>query len=204
MERADIEGTADALYRAAGFDTTEPIAPMRLARSLLGDGAVLTVRNVSLPGDAVLVRVGADWRIYLRAGASLERRRFAVAHELAEWHLARTGYRENDREEIADALGAALLAPRQLFLRFQRHTGARWPALAHALATSETCVALRHGEVTGEPLAVVAPRTLRVRGDDFVWPDAEQLRRLVAGRLPEGLRRDRLRDDPRRVVVRAA
>lgn len=100
---------------------------------------------------------------------------------------------------MADALAAALLAPRQQFLRALGEDGYRLPILARRFETTESCVALRAGEVTGEPMALVAPRSVRVRGAEWTWPTERELRR---GSLP-GVRKVSLRTERPRFVLRA-
>ena len=197
-----IEGTVEHLYAEAGFDTRLGATPLRLARGLLGAGRVSTVHAGALTGDATLAWVHGEARIYLRSRLPLARRNFAVVHELAEWQLQREDYRGEDREEIADALAAALLAPRQQFLACLRENGIRFPLLARRFATTESLVALRLGEATGEPLALIAHR-VRVRGEDWGWPPEGELRVLASGRPPEGMRKARLKDDRARVVLQA-
>ncbi len=146
--------------------------------------------------------------ICVRARLGKEALRWAILHELAEWHLQRVGYRGEDVELVAEALTAALVVPRDAYRKALRvHgdptvDGARWKQLAFDFSTSQTCVALRHGEVTDEPLAVVAPTTVRVRGREWTWPDELGLRQLARAERP-GLRRAKLTDDPRRVVLAA-
>lgn len=204
MDHGDIEGTAEAMYRAAGLDPREGASPLALARRLLGPGAVFSYHAASLAGDGQLSRHGDRWRIAIRSGLSPARRRWAIAHELAEWCLTLARYQEPDVEQMADALAAALLAPRQAFLRVLREDGQRLPLLAARFESTESFAALRIGETTDQPLALVAPRRpVRVRGAEFVWPSEAEIRAMAAGRLAPGLARTKLRDDPRRVVIRA-
>jgi len=144
-------------------------------------------------------------RIYYRSSLAPQRADFVVAHELAHWALGtRLTEDENDIESACDALAAALIAPRRAFLDAVRAYGTRLPRLARAFQTTESLTALRLGETTGEPLALVAPRSVRVRGAMYSWPGESQLRALAAARRSgPGLRNTRLRDDPRRTVLRA-
>lgn len=197
-----MEGLAAELLERAGEDGRRRVPAVRLARALLGPGRVFRVHAMALPDDAALVRVHDEERIYYRTKLTPRRRDFAVFHEIVEWHLARMGYEGEDIEDVSDMGAACLLAPRQLFLRLVRDRGERFPALARELDATESLCALRLGETTGEPVALVAPR-LRVRGGDFTWPAEDELRRLASRRWP-GVRKARLRDDPRRVVLRPA
>lgn len=203
MDCGDLELLVERLYACASCSPTEAIPPGRLVRALLGEGRVIVVHAGALRGDGALVRVMGEDRIYIRSRLSPERKRWAVAHELAEWALAREGYREPDVEEAANYLAGAIIAPRRRFLHALRERGERFSDLAHDLIVTESCAALRLGETTGMPMALVA-RTVRVRGGEFAWPDEGLLRSIAAGPIPRGLRRARLTDDRRRVVIRAA
>lgn len=194
MEQADLEGMADALYAAAGLEPDVPVAPLALAARLLGSTAVCRVTGLRTP--AALARVGDDWRIYLRRGLTDRAVAWLVAHELAEWALRREGYLGEDIEDLADRLGACVRAPRRAVVWALRHHGHTPAAIAAAFRTSESSAALRIGEVTGAPLALLAPRkAVRVRGESWCWPDAAQILRLAR------THGTRLGDDPRRLLL---
>ena len=197
----DIEGAAAALYREAGYDDSDPAPAIGLATRLLGPGCVQRVHAGALPGDAALVTVHGERRIYVRRGLPPARLRFAVAHELAHWALGECAPGA-ELEARCDALAACLVAPRRAFLRALRETD-RYHELAGRFATTESCAALRLAEVTGEPLALVAPSCVRVRGDAYGWPGEPELRALATKPRVPGLRKARRRDDPRRVAMRA-
>lgn len=199
---ADLEGTAAALYRAAGYDDGEPAPVVALATRLLGPGCVQRVHAGALPGDAALVTVHGERRIYVRRGLPPVRLRFAVAHELAHWALGECAPGA-ELEARCDALAACLVAPRRAFLRALRETD-RYHELAGRFATTESCVALRLGEVSGAPTALVAPSCVRVRGEAYGWPGETELRALASKPRVPGLRKARLRDDRRRVAMRVA
>lgn len=200
-EQLELEGIADAAYRQAGMDADRPHVP-RLARALLG-GAAIQKGPRPLHGPAALVRVGEDWRIVIARGLPPLYAHFAIAHELGHHLLRQHGYDGDDEERAADYLGAALIAPRRAYLAARRALGDALPALAETFGMTETAAALRLGEVCHVPLAVVAPQTVRVRGPEaWVWPDEGTLRRWARGRAP-GIRKVRLTDDPRRVVLDA-
>lgn len=71
--------------------------------------------------------------------------------------------------------------------------------LAAAFETTESLAALRLGEVTGQPIALVA-RQVRVRGDDWAWPPEADLRRARRGPPPRGLVKVQLRERGRVVL----
>jgi hypothetical protein len=199
MEAAAIDALVSELYDRAGADEGEPPGPLALARALLGHDAVLTVPPSALPGDASLARVEGSWRIYVRRGLPPERAGFAVAHELAEWRVRAEG----GTEAACDALGAALITPRPAFLRALGRSQTV-TEVAATFGSTESLAWLRIGEVTGTPLCLVAPTTVRVRGRPYAWPANEnELRGLAKGRR-RGLVKTRLRDDKKRTAVVAA
>lgn len=205
MDIGEIEGTAEALYRMAGLDSGDGAKPLELARRLLGPSSVRVVHAAALIGDGAFAVVNGEPRIYVRAKLPRNRRRWLLSHELAEWWLWRERYREPDVELLADALAAALIAPRQLFLRAVRRDGQQLPLLALRFNVTESCAALRVGETTGTPTALLAPsRPIRFRGDERAWPNEAELWRAAraATELP-GIARSKLTDEPRRVVLTA-
>ncbi len=106
-------------------------------------------------------------------------------------------------ESKCDALAAALLAPRAPVLAAVARHGFRLPRLARCFGTTESCIALRVGEVTGQPLALITPTAIRLRGGEYSWPNEPRMRELVLSARPIGLRRCRLSDDNERAVLRA-
>jgi hypothetical protein len=192
----DFERAAERLYGAAGLDPERGAAPSELVRALLGADAIRFVKGEWLDGGATLARVGASWRIYLRAGLRPEHARFRLLHELA--HFVEAGASESE----CDRLAAALLAPRRAFQRALIQSGNNCTKLARWFICSESLVALRLGEVVGAPIALVAPSSVRVRGP---WPlsmDPKTVRELASKSGP-GLCKVRLRDDPMRILLHA-
>jgi len=197
----ELEGIAEAAYRDAGLDPEKPHV-MRLARALLGQEAILRGPR-PVHGPAALARVGDSWRIVVARNLDPLYALFAVGHELGHWLIARHRLGLEDEESAADYLAGALLAPRPAFVGARRRLGEDLRALAQAFGTTETGAALRVGEVFRTPLAVVAPSRVRVRGpEDWSWPSEPTLR-TWARRARPGVRRTRLGDDPRRVVLEA-
>jgi hypothetical protein len=103
-------------------------------------------------------------------------------------------------ERLVIAVAARLTVPTLAFRRGLRH-GLGRHSLAQEFGVNETCAALRYGEVTGEPVAVVTPRWIYAAGE-WPWPAASVLRRMVRERH-KSIRTERMRD-PRRVLVRLA
>lgn len=197
-DSAEIEGDAAWLYKRAGLDTGAPAPPLWLATEILGPGSVVAVPSLRERGGACLVRVNGKPRVYYRASLPPVLRDFAIGHELGHWLLGDRIAGERDTEAACDYLAAALIAPRAAFLRAVQKHGARFTRLAKAFATTESLVALRYGECTGEPLALVAPRSVRVRGAAFEWPTEVEMRAEAPG---PGLRKATLRDADSRVAV---
>lgn len=192
MDVWDSEGNAAYLYELAGADPEDPPGVVALARAVLGRDAVELVPSTAVREDAALARVGERWRIYARRGLPAERLTFAVAHELAEWC-----YREShdERLELAcDALAGAIVVPRPAFVRVLgafTDWGSAFTAAAEAFRTTESCAALRLGEATGRPVALVGPQVVRVRGEAWEWPPEDALRALARRPAP-GVARVRL------------
>jgi hypothetical protein len=195
-DREAIEREAAAIFRAARADPAKPPPPQTLVTRLLGIGSVRVVPASVLPVGGAIARVGDRWRVYLRAGIPSRQARFTVLHELAHWALGSSA-----TEDECDALAARLLAPREAFELAMKREGKSFTRLARWFGCTETFAALRYGEVTDEPLVVVAPASVRIRGREWSWPAEQELRGLVKARRLPGLRKARLRDDPRRVAL---
>lgn len=194
----DIEGEAGwILDRWA--DDREPPDVLELAQKLTG-APVVTIPHRGLPGDAMLATVHGHRRIYMRSGLPGQRLRWAVAHELGHLVLGLDSSTQ-ENEEACDAFAAALLVPRRAYRIALVETGDDYTNLARWFGTSESCVALRYGEVTDEPLALIVPSRVYVRGFDFAWPEESDLRSVA---LLPGVRKARLRDDRRRVAMLAS
>lgn len=173
MDLASLEGEARSVYVSAGFALDAPCSMASLAKAVLGR-PVEVVHARALPGDACLATVNSEKRIFLRRGLSKERARFAVAHELA--HLA-LGLDSStlENEDTCSTMAACLVVPRRAFQVVLAET-VLFRELAARFTTSESCVALRYGEVTGTPLALVTPQRVRVRGEEWCWPEEVRLR----------------------------
>jgi predicted transcriptional regulator len=203
VEQLELEGIAEALLREAGQDDDDVPRLAQLVTAHLGKNAV-EYAPIRLGGDGALVRIREEWRIYIRRGLPVERRSFAIAHELAEWWLrVRERYQGEDVEHAANYIAAAVLSPRRAFRLALEQFGHDFRELAGAFRVTETHVALREAELARLPRAVVSPALVRVRGpEEWVWPDEAVVRRWARGAAP-GLRKVRLTDDPRRVVLDA-
>lgn len=201
MDVAELEGIAVEAHERAGSDPERPWSTFRLARALLGPGAV--VRPTSIAGaPAATYTLNGQRTIAVKARLPIAYAAFFCGHELA--HVFLEKYVGDDLEPACDYLGAALVAPRPAVIRAHRAHGFDLAGHAAEFVATQTLCALRVGEVLRLPLAVVAP-TVRVRGpEEWVWPDERTLR-AWARRPPPGLElaKTRLTDDPGRVVLRA-
>lgn len=194
LSLADAEGEALYLYERAGADPAAPPGPHALAEAL---GLRIEHGGRGIVGDAMLS--GDVTRV--RRRLSPAREGFAVAHELAEHVLA--GRHDEGAEASANLLAACILMPRPAVLAAVAAVGRDLAALAAAFVVSETAMALRLAEIDGTPTLVVSRSWAWVRGAPFGWPETlEGVRRLAKCTPPEGLELERLRDDPRRVVIR--
>lgn len=200
MEQGDLEGIAEAILAEAGQEDDRAPKLAQLVTELLGPGSVEQVTNLRTDGE--LVRIRDQWRIYLKRGLALERRAFALSHEIGEWWFrVRERYEGADVEHAANYVAAAIMSPRRAFRRAVAEHGRGFSGLAAAFRTSETQVALRDAELSGTPRAVVTPALVRVRGPEgWVWPSEQTLRRWARGSTP-GVLKVRLADDPKRVVL---
>lgn len=196
----DPEGEARYLLR--DFDARRPPSARQLIERHLGPGSI-----VRLQGSAVGPDGDRGWSrgrpvIVVRRRLSPAGERWVLLHELAEHHLSTIGYREDDSEDTAEAITAALVLPSEAFRVATRDHGHRIPSLARQFIATQTAAALRIGEVEHRPVAVVAPSHIRVRGpnsEEFAWPAESKLRELArARRLPPEVRRVALTDDRRR------
>lgn len=186
---------AERLYKDAGFEARAGVPLYTFVNRLLGPEAVRLVPGRALPGNGALARVGAQWRVYLRRDAPEVAKRFTLLHEVSHWALGPAA-----SEADCDSLAGALLAPRRAFLDALEASGRRFSRLAKRFGATESCVALRLGETTGRPVALIAPAKVRVRGGEHPWPDDGGMRAMAA--LPKpGLRKTVLKDDPLRVAL---
>jgi len=208
------EDDAVWLYRLAGESPLNPPGPAALAEALLGKGGLQVVPAKCLVGDSLLSPVpqrsvhgilngrAGSYTLRVRDGLSPARAGFVIGYELAWWQ--QQTFRGNPvrspegLEQHLQLVAGAIVAPRQAMLRvFEKLTGRpprqALPAVAKAFATSQMCAALRIGEVTGHPVAIVTPNGVMVRGHEFDWPAENEFHRLVK-QQNAGVSRVRLTD----------
>lgn len=191
----DGDGIARWIYDLARLDAEAPPGPSALAKALGIELA--TAPRGGVWGQGTKIGLRGQRMIWIAPRLAAVHRAHAIAHEIVEWMIP------NADEATCDEAAAAILAPRRAFARALRDLGDDLPALADAFRTTESCVALRLGEVTGEPIALVSRRRVRVRGAAWGWPAEEDIRRIARGSLPPELRAMRLQDDDSRVFLRA-
>lgn len=190
------------------------IDPECEARYLLRDVHTLSARAIvahhgltvlvvpGLKAEACFATIHGRPTICLRGKLPAVALRWALLHELAEWHLARLEYRGEDVETVAEAITAALVAPRDVYQRAHAEHGTDFQALGEAFAATQTAMALRLGEVTGRPVLVVTPAAVRVRGEPWGWPSVDECRRLAKNDRP-GLVRVGLGERKRTAILAA-
>ncbi len=180
----DPDGVATNLLRRARLDLGE-VLPLRAVASALGLTLVV-VRSRSVCGSmlpGVIVYDGTTR---------------TLAHELAHHACAHAGLPLPHDERFVAAVGACLTVPAVAFRRSMRRSSAT-SDLALAFAVRETCVALRVGEVTGAPVAIVTPNRVYTRGE-WEWPAEDVLRRMLRAKSPK-LTARALGGDRRRLLV---
>lgn len=200
---SDAEQLAFDFYERNGCDPAEPVDPFTLTRKFLGPGTIIRAPGM-VSGPAATFVIDGKRKIAIKRGVPIDQAAFFCAHELGHIVYDEMGYRGEDIEDQCDLFAGALLAPRPAMIRLYRAFGFDVEAIADEVGSTQTWAALRIGEVFHVPLVVVAPR-IRARGpESWVWPDAGTLRRW-AQRLPVGmgLAKTRLKDDPRRTMIRA-
>jgi hypothetical protein len=198
-----IEAEQDAafLLHEAGFGPDDVPHPIHIAAGL--GFTVESVRPALMHGCGEL---DGTRNILVRKGMAPTAFAFTIAHEVAEWHVLRRGYvlPLEAKELRCDSIAAALIAPWTPFHQMATKLGPDFAELAYQFSISETCSALRYGEVVGSPLAAISPKAVRVRGVPWGWPHSEYAMRLLAADSHPypGLRKTVLADT-RRVVLLA-
>lgn len=197
IESGDIEEAVERTYRKAKAEVRQALSPFAIARRIYGDRSVVWVRNQIAIGQTGRSREQVF--IGLRAGLPMTTARHVCGHEIGHIELGELGCRDEDIEAACDFFGAALMARRHVFANAVSGREREFHQLAIDFGATETLVALRVGEVTGIPVAVVAPHAVRARGR-AEWPDEQRVRELARRGAP-GLSRVRLTDDRRRVAL---
>ena len=200
----EIEALAIEIRRAAGASDEAVISVVDVVVHWMGAGSVDVVDR--MVGRASLVVVNGTPRIMAKRGAA--DLRFAVAHELGHWalrYLVRIALDHVTEERAANTFAAALLAPAVLVHRAYAFFGENIGVAADRLHLSQTSLALRLGEVRGDPRAVVTRSGHVFTRNANATLTRERAVDAVRGRAPRGLAKARLRGgiDEGRVALRA-
>jgi hypothetical protein len=192
------------IYQRARRDPSHPVGTVQLAVALFGERCIRLAARRELPGRSALAWPDGVPVIHLRRDLSPTQINHAVAHELGEWLLHMWGFHGPQAEDLSGRIGAALCVPRPAFHLAHSELGENVPALSQAFTVSESLMALRIAECLGYPTALVTPRRIRTRGNDWNWPTSERAW-LALARRPDshGLSRHAIRDARSRFVLRA-
>lgn len=193
----DADADVSSLYQQHRINPQSPPSAEGLAWRL----ARATVVRVVALKTATFVH--AKNEIWVPADRDEYAREWAIAHELGEWHAEQLRLPAAHRERYAQAFAAAAIAPPPLVWEAVSCVGWSLSQLARTLGLTQSVAALRVGEVTGSPVALVTPRAIHTRGRGFSWPESSIVRRWAReGR--DGLVREPITDDNGRAVLRSA
>lgn len=200
MDASEVEALAVDFYRRLKLEPERTVDTFRLARLLLGPEAI--ERGAALVGEpARLFSLRGQRRIAISRKLPVEYAQFYVGHELGHIVCDELGYRDEDVERVCDAFGAAVMAPMPAVRAMLRAFGRDHEAIAEEVCATQTWAALRIAECLGIPRAVLTPTRIYARGPEgFVWGPESEVRKLSRGELP-GVRKAKLTDDPRRMVI---
>lgn len=200
LDQADLEGSAEALYKLAGLPVDDAVSPTKIARALFGARAVEILPMRMAAG--ALIYVNGERRIVVKQGLDMVTTRFVVGHELGHWILEREGYRGDHLEAYCDYIGGAILMPRRSFVGAHRFHDGDVTDLAAEFGVTHSATWLRIGEAVRIPIALSRPGLVRTRGpDSWVWPESETIVKWARGTPPPGLAKVRVEDDRRRMVL---
>lgn len=195
------EQLAESIRSASSVPRGLPAHPCRMMQKLHGKRSVFLVKRETIDGeDCRLCGTPANPTVLVVEDLEPARFVWSIAYSLAT--LALWECRERDVEESRNRLAAALICPNTL-LREEfapQQAALSLTAIAKACGTTETCVALRYGEVSG-PVAVVAPDHVHLRR---LLPASKLDLRYLAKFGATGIQRVVLSDDPSRVALFAA
>ena len=205
MDLTEIEHLAEATLSLANCSTSLP--PLALAKRL--GLSVYTVPGMRPRGW--LAEVDGAPTIAIRASLKGCERAFTVAHELGHWAVQRFGVKpdsRDDEERLCNAFAACVLMPRRAFagalteLEFHHVRNLCLGELSAKFSVTEAGIALRVGELTGLPLAVITPVHVYARGT-WQCPDESTVRQWSRTGRP-GFRRAKLGDSRAVLLVASA
>ena len=167
----EAEADAEQLQRMAGAFAEEGIRTRELARRLEVEIVRAFGIRLAMRREAELSRIRGRWTIHLFQKMTPEREAWIIGHELGHYLFRVRGSRPANEERRADAIGAALVAPRALFGAAAKRIGHRVHLLAQMFETTQSLALLRIGEVTGRPVLLLRSEPV-ARGAPFEWSDA--------------------------------
>lgn len=176
----DPEVAARAILERAGFGLHDNPGTEAIAVGLLGKGCIELVPPRAIGWAHAELATYRRLKIFLSDLLNPIEAAYSVGHELGHLHIGHHAHGSRDLEETCDAIAAALVCPRGAYQRAVEEQGPKiaLARLAKAFAVTQTCAALRLGEVTQRPIAVVTPQLVRVRGAAWSWPEEEEIRRI--------------------------
>lgn len=192
----EAEGCARSIKLDAGFDPNEECSIRWLAERTPKIAGIYTGRGLKLATDAELFSMNGERWIARRSGIPMERVKWGVAHELGEHHLE--GQVRSDIEAMCNAIAGCLIMPRIPFAKSVRELEGDPHALAERFGVTVTAAAIRIGEVTDLPTAVMTPSWMWIRGREY-FPTNTALIRCEAMHPRPGLRKVLL--EPRRQAL---
>ena len=196
----DADAAQREAFEAAGLDPNEQCGARILVERTPDLSGIYTAKGLNLPGDGALFKMHGEFWVALRAGISTVRKRFAAFHEVAEFRHRHIVHPQI--EQFCNAVAGAMAMPRVAFLRAMRQLGDNPHVLAEEFTVTPTAAALRIGEVTQLPLAVLTPSYMWIRGREWSWPDEARIRTEARRRVMRpGLRKIQL--EPRRLALAA-
>lgn len=180
----NLETIALDAYARANIDPEDPPGPHTHAE----------LAGVAIRYDAGLCIGAAAYDsmrdiIWVRPGLAPHVEGLRIYHELAERELR--GQVHPDHDELCDQLAFRLRMPLPAYRWLAHQEGPHWTKLARPWRASHVAAALRWGETTDVPTAVLTPEAVRFRGAARRWPG--DLRALAERGSVPGARVDTVR-----------
>jgi hypothetical protein len=177
--QADVNEAVEDIYQITGFDLIHPPSMLELAVSYVGEENVHLVKwpHAFAPGESIRSRKGDG--IWLDGSWSLERKTFGFAYEIGDAWLRHHQIADREREPLANAIAAALIAPERVVRLAVGVLGPNPTVMASIFRCTETWAALRMAEALNRPMAVVTSFHVYIRGASFKWGSEEAIRKLV-------------------------
>lgn len=206
MDLVSLEAMAVDFYQRHKLDPSEPTSTFKLARLEHGPATITRPPSIvgRFPSCAYRNIVTGTQHIGLRRTIPEDEQQWYVGHELAHLMLGRKHGESEEIEAACDYLGACLMAPRPAVVALYRSFGWNVSAIARTVVATQTWAGLRLAETMLVPVAAVSPALVRVRGpEEWNWPDERTIRGWASSQPGPGLRKVRVTDRPRRVLLAA-